>query len=220
VNATSFYPWQEIWGIARGGLPAILALILTARASVMLMPKGPPPLEPKDAWRGESLAAFFAVYAIIWSVLLAFDGRYRDIPELDFSVPCAGLSLLILVRLLTSRSTSLALDGLFTAPGFSGSSRRIAMGLLALLLVLCAPLSLIGEGLAVIGDDFVVNHPTFADQVPLILRAMVWNREMDLWAAMQWIMAVPFLAEWLRLRRGGVSERGLDRVGPEPVLAD
>ena len=45
-----------------------------------------------------------------------------------------------------------------------------------------------------IGEDFLKDHPTFGEQAPLVLTGMIANREMILWAAMQLVMAVPFIA--------------------------
>jgi hypothetical protein len=61
-------------------------------------------------------------------------------------------------------------------------------------LSLAAVAAIVGEGLAVIGEDFTKDHPTLDEQIPLVLNAMIANREMILWSIMLLAMAVPYLA--------------------------
>jgi exo-beta-1,3-glucanase (GH17 family) len=197
AQAVSFRWWQDIWLILRGGLPVLMSVAIVGRsadflgnpASTTALPSG-----GRKCWlQGGGLALVSTGYALIWTVLLFVDGRYRDIPVIDFAVPAFGIAALALIRAVLARrqgwswSQGLAFDGLFQCvlpPGWGG---RLAAGLLV-----AAVLSLGSEGVAVIGEDFAKDHPTLAEQVPLVLEAMVSNREMILWAAMQVLMAVPY----------------------------
>jgi hypothetical protein len=116
-----------------------------------------------------------ALYAIVWSLLLLLDGYYRDIPEMDFCLPVGGLIVLAVLE----RSVG----------GLLPHSRWLGWGLVAGGLI-----SAFSEAWALhTARDFIAAHPTLADQLPYLLKGLVWNREMDLWAAMQLVWALPFL---------------------------
>ena len=198
AEAVSFRWWLDVWAVFRGGLAAALALAVVDRAAVLLSGQSQP-LFGRQAgtgparW-GERLTLFFGLYAVVWTVLLTVDGRYRDIPDIDFSVPVIGITALAVIRALTSGGgwrVAIAADNLFAdAQAMPGRLLRwLAVGLVA-----CAGLALLSEGVAVIGEDFLKDHPTFGEQAPLVLTGMIANREMILWAAMQLVMAVPFIA--------------------------
>ncbi|PKU24831.1 exo-beta-1,3-glucanase [Telmatospirillum siberiense] len=213
VEAVSFRWWQDIWAVFRGGLAAVMAVAVVVRARELLAePRravGPALSEPPDRWRGDGLSRLFGLYAVVWTLLLAVDGRYRDIPVIDFSVPAVGLLCLLLLRaLLAGRQgapvlPALAFDGLFRRAG--GVSFRQAAWLAGCLL-LSSVAAIASEGLAVMfGEDFTKDHPTFGEQVPLILRAMISNREMNLWAIMLLSLALPYLVNVLRRRAGSAG---------------
>ena len=110
-------------------------------------------------------------------------------------MPMGGLVVMAAIRLTVARHPgeswreALSIEEMF--PGRHHHRFTAWIGWLMLALV---PLSLIGEAWALgIGRDFVIAHPTFQDQLPYLLNALIWNREMDLWSAMQLLWAVPFL---------------------------
>ena len=191
-HAVTFRTWQYYWLILRVALPVLLFGAMLARLKDWLSE------DESDAsrlWRGHVLMPLTTAYALAWSLLLLFDGRYRDIPEFDFALPVGGLLVMAAVRLTVARHPgeswreALALDEMF--PGRYSRSLTPLLGWLTLAMV---PLSLIGEAWALgTGRDFVIAHPTFLDQLPHLLNALIWNREMDLWSAMQLLWAVPFL---------------------------
>ena len=193
VALVTFRAWQFLWAPFRVLLPLAFAIALLARAAALLA--GPAETTAPPRRGGLALAVFFALYAVVWSFLLAFDGRYRDIPDIDFALPATGLAALLLLRAaLSLRRRRRIGPGLGIAALLPGGwlSPRSSL-YLGIALVAGAAASLIGEGFAIVGEDFVRDHPTFALQAPLVLRAMVSNREMLLWAAMQLVMAAPFL---------------------------
>jgi hypothetical protein len=116
-------------------------------------------------------------------------------------VPAAvTLALLILRLVQTLRqggtvAQALSFDGLFAALPVATQKRSSLVLWLGRGLLLCAVLAVASEGLAVMmGEDFAKDHPTLADQIPLILRGMIINREMVLWSVMQLVLSLPFLA--------------------------
>ncbi|MDR3439317.1 exo-beta-1,3-glucanase [Telmatospirillum sp.] len=200
ADAVSFRWWQDIWAFLRGGLPVVFALAIIERASVFLAdPRETiarlPTAGMVDRWRGAILCLFCALYAFVWTALLFFDGRYRDIPVIDFAVPVFGVAVLLAIRAVQAGRlgsplrAAFAFDGLFIE---YLEPRRTALFARGLLLAAAAALG--SEGLAIIGEDFSKDHPTLAEQVPLILQAMISNREMILWALMLLLMSVPYWA--------------------------
>jgi exo-beta-1,3-glucanase (GH17 family) len=204
VEAVSFRWWQDLWALFRGGLAVVMALAVLDRATSFLA--GVFDDGRADRWRGLALSVFCGGYAVVWTLLLAIDGRYRDIPVIDFSVPAVGLTLLILLRAFLAwrrgarLAAAISIDGLFPGGNAGSLSLRWSTGL-AIGLSFAAVAAIVSEGLAVIGEDFTKDHPTLADQVPLVLNAMISNREMILWAAMLSCLALPYIAALSRFHR-------------------
>ena len=211
AEAVAFYLWEDAWAVLRGGLAVLLAWLLLQRLTALL---DQPALALDDGaattiafgqavngkrrWTAELLILGYGAYAAVWTFLLTVDGRYRDIPFIDFSVPVIGVTLLIVVRMVLavrqggSIRSALALSGLM---GRSGGRDRLLrwVGYGLPILAVTTPLS---EGLfLLIAQDFIKEHPTFAQQWPLMLHAMVVNREILLWSVMAVMMAIPFLAD-------------------------
>lgn len=160
----TFRSWQYYWLVLRVGLPALIF------AGFLLRMKNP----AGGAWFKPAMD-ITAVYAIGWSFLLLLDGYYRDIPEMDFCLPVGGM----LVAAAFNRSF-----------GDLTSGRRV----IGWALIAAALAAMTSEAWRLhISRDFIAVHPTLADQMPYLLKGLVWNREMDLWAAMQFVWAVPFL---------------------------
>jgi len=169
TQAITYRAWQQYWLVLRVGLPALLFLALLMRIRDRLCG-----LTPRHIWCSR-LMEISAAYAIGWSVLLLADGYYRDIPEFDFCLAVGGVLVLA------------AVDRSFT--GLLPRRRLLGWGLVA-----GALFSALSEAWALhIGRDFVAVHPLFSDQLPYLIKGLVWNREMDLWSAMQLLWAVPFL---------------------------
>ncbi len=209
VTLVSFRWWQFIWAPFRILAPALLGLAILHRAAGLASGQS-----QDDACRyGEALIAGFALYAFAWTALLTFDGRYRDIPEIDLALPCLGVAALLLWRAVPAWRAgqallpALSIDGLFPPLPFAQRDRLFAW--LGLALLIGAAMTPIGEGFAIIGDDFVRDHLTFGDRAPLVLQAMLSNREMLLWSAMQLVMALPFLA-----RRAMAHGKNASMIGP------
>ena len=204
--AVTFRSWQYLWLPLRLGPPLLLFVTWLRRYRDWLLdPRlalqggagaffGKASFLPAQWWKGESWAVLSAFYAVAWTGLLAGGGRYRDIPEIDFSVPVAGLALAVGLRLAlawrqgASLRSALSYDGLL--PGHASRAIR----LLAWLLPLSAVVALGSEGVSLmLGEDFIRAHPTIAAQIPFVLKGLIWNREMDLWAAMLLLWSVPLL---------------------------
>jgi exo-beta-1,3-glucanase (GH17 family) len=207
VALVSFRWWQFLWAPFRVIPPALFGIVVLERAAGMLaLPaRASEPERSGGSWLGEVLILFFALYALIWTLLLAVDGRYRDIPEVDFALPCVGTVALVLLRAALARRRggpiwpALNIDALFPAAGgwLARPGRRDRLvACLGAALVMAAAAALIGEGFAVVGEDFLRDHRSFAARAPLVLWAMLSNREMLLWSAMQLVLAVPFLVSW------------------------
>ena len=177
--------WQYYWLVLRIGLPLLIFLAYLAQVKDRLAG-----VAGRNVWVSRLCMELSALYAVGWSVMLFYDGRYRDIPELDFCLPVGGVLVLAAVNLLHGVKVreALSLEGLLP-----GRHSRFTV-LLGWALVAGAIISAISESWAIaIGRDFVIAHPTYADQLPYLLKGLVWNREMDLWSAMQFLWAVPFL---------------------------
>jgi len=183
---------DESWAMVRILLHAGLALLL-ARGAALAFAEGS--IAPADRW-AERLITLYGGSAVTISALLLINGRYRDIPCLEFLVPCFGLTAYALARkmvLALSWTEAFAIGRLFGGGRSGGMSGPRAMAL-ALTFAACAgPLS---EMVALLqGADFLAAHPTVTEKIPLLLRALWTNTEMDAWALMVLIMALPYFAE-------------------------
>lgn len=114
--------------------------------------------EAEDTWKAERffmVQGVFSALAILFGLLLAFDGRYRDIPTTYFLVPAWGGLLVALWR----KHQNLPRDVVMTAnwTRFWHYTLLVTAGLVV-----------IGEGLALRGQDFQKMHPEIADQIKLM----------------------------------------------------
>ena len=189
---------DDVWAALRIAAHALLAVVMV-RAAAGSFQTG---ASPSHCRWGERLVPIYGFCAITISTLLLFNGRYRDIPPLEFLVPCVGLTVFALARMTVlglDWRRAFAVGRLFggTEPGHFIPAREMLIGL-----VLSAVASPLSEAVALAGgDDFVHSHPRFADQLPLLIRSLWENQEMVVWAAMVAVMTLPFLAEWLLSRR-------------------
>lgn len=150
-------------------------------------------LEAPPLWL-RRLMAVFAVYALVMAVALAHDGRYRDIPVPLFGIlALSSLGLAVLARIAGAECRN-ALAGLTAFDGGKGDRW------LAWLLPVAAVDSLLGEGLALIGEDFVKMHPTLNEQVPLILAGTISNCQINLLAVLLLLLSAPHIAAVLKAR--------------------
>ena len=201
VNALALaYNWgDDVWATLRIALHATLGALMVKAAGEGFQVGAAP---AQSHW-GERLVPVYGFFAIVSSMLLLVNGRYRDLPPVEFLIPCVGLTVFALARMAVLRLDwieAFAVGRLFSGPaaGGFGPAREVAIGLAAS--VLASPLS---EAVALArGDDFVHSHPRLSDQLPLLLHSLWENQEMTVWAAMVAVMVLPFWAEHLRQRRG------------------
>jgi exo-beta-1,3-glucanase (GH17 family) len=189
---------RDLLTVVRIALHAAFAMVLLRTAALSLR-VGATPVHSR---LGEGLVIFYGVCAWAVTMLLFFNGRYRDIPNVEYLVPCVGVAGWALLRLGVLGlpwHKAFAVGRLFSAniPARRGAAREMTWGLV--IAVVLAPLS---ESLALyLGEDFQVMHQTFAEQLPLLVRISYANGEMLVWSLMLAVMAVPFLAEWRLTRK-------------------
>jgi exo-beta-1,3-glucanase (GH17 family) len=192
--ALAYNNLDDVWAAIRIAVHAALgAFILQAAGQGFRIGA-----DPAYCRWGERLVPLYGFAAVAMSMLLLFNGRYRDTPPMEFLVPCVGLTAFAASRMWVRGEgwiQAFAVGRLFggTSPGGFGPVKEV----LALLgaAALAAPLS---EAVALaLGDDFVVSHPKFTDQLPMLIEALWINHEMDTWAIMVVVMMLPYLAEYL-----------------------
>ncbi len=150
-------------------------------------------LEAPPLWL-RRLMAVFAVYAVVMAVALAHDGRYRDIPVPQIAILAAAVLGLAAMAKLAGAECRNALSGLTAFGGAKGDRW------LAVLLPLAGADSLVGEGLALIGDDFVKMHPSLNEQIPLILAGTVSNCQILVLAGLLVLLSAPHVAAVMKAR--------------------
>ncbi|MCR6632201.1 MAG: hypothetical protein NVV74_20325 [Magnetospirillum sp.] len=193
---------QDVLTLVRIGLHTAFAGILF-RAVTLSLRTGAALVHSR--W-SERFAIGYAVCAWFVTLLLFFNGRYRDIPNVEFLVPCVGVTAWALIRwwvLGLPWRKAFAIGRLFSSevPARRAAGREMTIGLG--LAVVLAPLS---ESLALyLGEDFQAMHKTFAEQLPLLVGISYANGEMLVWAAMLAVMALPYAAEW---RLGRDTDQG------------
>ncbi|BBK44544.1 beta-1,6-glucan synthase [Allostella vacuolata] len=169
----AYSTYRLLWtAFAAGITGASVVLYALAFRGLAAPRKAGPPGWARSAGR---LYTLWAVMAVVHTLLLAFDGRYRDFPNLLFALPVLATLVLVAARFALGQARgrgALAIDGLFgagTGPAVSGDRRAILFGA-----------ALMGSMGLVIGETLA-------------------NREALVWAAMSLLLAVPF-AFGMRLR--------------------
>lgn len=144
----------------------------------------------------ERLYVFYGMCAVVVTVLLFVNGRYMDIPNLEFLVPCFGVTLWGILRqgvLHQSWRNAFAVGHLFggSSPGWFGPAPYMARALLAMAVL--APLS---ESLALWrGEDFTAMHPDLDQQLPLLAEIFWANHEILVWSCMLLLLSIPYWAQ-------------------------
>ncbi|AWK87757.1 glycosyl hydrolase family 17 protein [Azospirillum thermophilum] len=151
--------------------------------------------------------------ALVWSLLIVFDGRYRDFPNVYLLVPAVGLLALGAIRAArrppgAEPRDALAASGLFRpavpvadppAGNLWQAARRLPVeAVLGFGLLLGAVLTVVAEG-------FVPLESLIYGQLPFLeaLHEVDWtlpNWEALAWAVLQVLLAKPFVAALLTAR--------------------
>src|SRR3954451_1763753 len=172
---------------------ALAAAILESAARLLTDPADTKP--GRLAHLGDAAATMMAAVAVLATVLLVFDGRYRDFPVPDYLVPGLALPALGLMRMaLQGGLSALTLPGALTgqqggpisAPAASSRPRSLRD------LAKVAPSQMAFTALLLLGA------------LGIVIREGVMNTEAMQWAGLLVLTAIPFAAALLQAR-GGVS---------------
>lgn len=198
----AYSPFQDLWAIMRIIPHALFAGLIFKTAVQTLSGDS---VHAPSRWC-ERLTIIYAACAWAACMLLLFNGRYRDIPNLEFLVPCIGVTMWGGIRAVVlgkSWAESFAVGHMFAGavPARLGPAKEMTIGLW--IAAAAAPLS---EAVALyLGEDFQTMHPDLDQQIPLMAQIALANGEMLVWAAMVMVMSLPFFAEW-RLARSAKSK--------------
>ena len=212
-------------------LTAVLSIVvlIAARRAVE---GGGLPLEPLAGLRGrqalsrtESLGRVAALtlgaVALAWSLLIVFDGRYRDFPNAYMAIPVLGLLGLGLIRAWrrpedTGALGAFAIGALFRPAVAmpSGPARTLCGAVRAMPLEAALAVGLLsGAILTVLAEGVVPMESLIYGQLPFMeaLREVDWtlpNWEALSWALLQALLAVPFAAPLLAARQDNRARTG------------
>ncbi len=190
--------------LASGGL---------AREPLAGLRHGRPAFAPTE-WVGRWAAVALGVAALVWSLLIVFDGRYRDFPNVYLLIPAVALPALGALRAArrpagTGVGNALGIAGLFrpAVPAADPPARCLcgAVRRLPVESALAAGL-LLGALLTVVAEGFVPLESLIYGQLPFreALHEVDWtlpNWEALGWAALQALLAIPYAAGVLSARR-------------------
>lgn len=186
VTSIAYTPLETTWAWARIVLYCLFTGLLWRVNQKM-----------QQAARG-----FFSLYvvaALFNTFLFLLDGRYRDIPTLEFLIPSIGVLAYALAIPPVLSWKSLSLSRIFPRRSTYDPISPKRASILLITAMAVGPLS---ESWALSrGEDFLHLHPTWLDRIPLLLDALVANQEMLGWSAMLGCMAIPYLLEWNPFRR-------------------
>jgi hypothetical protein len=177
---------------------ALAAAILESAARLLTDPSGTKPGRLADL--GDAAANMMAAVAVVATLLLVFDGRYRDFPVPDYLVPGLALPALGLMRMALQGGGLSALTlpgalmtgqqgGPISAPAASGRPRSLRD------LARVAPSQMAFTALLLLGA------------LGIVIREGVMNTEAMQWAGLLVLTTIPFAAALLQAR-GGVSRTG------------
>ncbi|MGQ9369122.1 glycosyl hydrolase family 17 protein [Azospirillum sp. ST 5-10] len=188
------YYWHEVTlGVAMLALSTLLAAAVLPAARRLL--SGGDAGGGALAGLGRTVGAVLAGVAVVWSLLIVFDGRYRDFPVVNYIVPVFGLFVLGIIAIAvrpegTGRAEAFAAATRFRSFGAAGTSRLdlwLSRGLL-----LAAVLIVLAEGVLPV-DAPLRGWLRGTSAAPL--SAIDWaspNWEALSWALLQALLAVPF----------------------------
>lgn len=139
--------------------------MMILKAAIEIVSQKPEPVSTNE----RRMFVIFAISATIVGLLIAFDGRYRDIPVIPFLIPVFGSTLLVVL-----------------SKNYADFNWKYGV---TAILIFTALANIGGEGWAIVGEDFSKTHPTKNEQIPLIIKAMFSNIEVLVWVAMLLIWA-------------------------------
>ncbi|HEY0836184.1 MAG TPA: glycosyl hydrolase family 17 protein [Azospirillum sp.] len=225
----AYYLFDRALALLMLGLcAALIAVVLTAVRRVLVGERLT--AEPVRAMRrefglssleqiGNTTAAALAFLGVLWSFLIVFDGRYRNFPVPYEIIPAVGLLALGAVRAArrpagTGWASALAAGNLFrpavAVPGAVRPRPKLEIWLGRFLLT-GAVLTVVAEGVLPIDAPL---RGWIAGTSAMPLSAIDWtnpNWEALVWAAVQALLAVPFVAS-ARLARAGATQAAAEPV--------
>jgi exo-beta-1,3-glucanase (GH17 family) len=189
----TYYTFETIRAALLFGLEvALAAAILESAARLLTNPSGTK--TGRLAHLGDAAATMMAAVAVLATLLLVFDGRYRDFPVPDYLVPGLALPALGLIRMALQGGglNALTLHGALTGQQGSPMSATAARPRSLRELAKVAPSQMAFTVLLLLGA------------LGIVIREGVVNTEAMQWAALLLLTAIPFAAALLQAR-GGVS---------------
>jgi len=191
----TYYPFETIRAALLFALEVVLAAaILESTARLLTDPSSKTPGQLANL--GDAAAILMAAIAVVATLLLVFDGRYRDFPVPDYLVPGLALPALGLIRMVLQGGGLIALTvhgaltgqpgGPTLAPAVSNQPRSLRD------LAKVAPSEMAFTVLLLLGS------------LGIVIREGIANTEALQWAGLLVLTAIPFGAALL-LARGGVS---------------
>ena len=163
---------------------------------------------------GRWSAVALGLVALLWALLIVFDGRYRDFPNPYFLIPAVALPALGVLRAARRPAGSpvcgvYGIAALFRpaaplaekpARGWCGAVRRLPVeSALAALLLLGALLTVVAEGFVPL-ESLIYGQLPFREAVHEVDWTLP-NWEALAWAALQLLLAIPYAAAVRTARR-------------------
>ena len=130
-------------------------------------------------WAGEWLLLAAAPLALYQTVMLDFDGRYRNFPINEFLVPAFGFLLARVLAAVVAREPG----GLCASFGIGRAFRL--------------PGSAIGTGPSDVRRERLVALALLASAIALVCLELPINHEADYWALTAAALALPYTVSWL-----------------------
>jgi exo-beta-1,3-glucanase (GH17 family) len=198
LQEVTLQDWHYLWFPLRVIPPSLLAL--SAIVYLTLFHSQEKPTEKQNSLIKLALWLFIGegLYGVIWSFLLFWDGRYRDIPVIDFSLPVVSFFMISLFcygdRLFFKKGKPVTLT--YSSQEFSIIQPFIPQKIgqfMSYALLIATFLSLASEARALsLGSDFLKDHPDLWERTQLLILAFFHNQEMLVWALMQGLWSLLF----------------------------
>jgi exo-beta-1,3-glucanase (GH17 family) len=184
---TSYSPWQRGYAGLIVATNALLGVLLIQRNLNILSHQ--PGTGLLAGWL-RNLYLLFITLALYKTFGLSVNGRYLSFPIEQFLIPVAGIISLTVSLWIEQRRLSWSVDQL---TGWNLHTRRDS--LVACLLYFAIIALILGETLAFLdGRDFIQAHPGVTAGLPIALSYTLYNKQLLLWLACLFILALPFLA--------------------------